>query len=95
MIKRFFLVMLIFSPACLLWIMSEVLFILVFFFKLGSSIFTTLSMAAIAKFDRDLRESVYSGGIIGTTKKLIRTEIAEQMKALRLSSVFFVGNDKR
>lgn len=95
MMKRFFLVMLIFSPACLLWIMSEVLFILVFFFKLGSSILTMLAMAVNAKFDRELRESFYDGDIIGTTKKLIRTEIAEQMKALRLSSEFFVGNDKR
>lgn len=95
MIKRLFLVMLIFSPAGTLWITSEVLFVLVFFFKLGSSILTMLAMAVSAKFDRELRESVYDDDIIGTTKKLIRTEIAEQMEALRLSSMFFVRNDKR
>ena len=95
MIKRLFLVMLIFAPAGTLWITSEVLFVLVFFFKLGSSILTMLAMAVSAKFDRELRESVYDDDIIGTTKYLIRTEIAEQMKSLRLSSMFFVGNDKR
>lgn len=95
MIKRFFLVMLIFAPACLLWFTSEVLFLLVFFLKLGGSILTTLSMSIIAKFDRELRESVYDADIIGTTQKLIRTEIVEQMKALRLSSMFFAGSVKR
>ena len=71
------------------------LFLLVFFLKLGGSILTTLSMSIIARFDRELRESVYDAGISGTTKKLICTEIAEQMKALRLSSMFFVGSVKR
>ena len=95
MIKRLFLVMLIFAPAGTLWIMSEVLFVLVFFFRLGSSILTMLAMAVSAKFDRELRESVYGDDIMGTTKKLIRTEIAEQMKALRLSSMLFAGSVKR
>lgn len=95
MIKRFLLALFVFAPFSLLWITSEILFLLAFFLKLGCSILTMLAMAVNAKFDRELRESFYDGDIIGTTKKLIRTEIAEQMKALRLSSVFFVGNDKR
>lgn len=83
------LALLIFAPAGLLWLVAEILFVAVFFFKLCSSLLATLAMAASAKLDCEVCKDLYQGDIIGTTKKLIRTEIAEQMEALRLSSVFF------
>lgn len=80
---------LIFAPAGLLWLFAELLYIVVFFFKLFSSLSATLAMAASAKFDCEARKGPYKNDIVGTTKRLIRTEIAEQMEALHLSSVFF------
>ena len=83
------LALLIFAPAGLLWLFAELLYIVVFFFKLFSSILASLAMAASAKIDCEVRKDLYKNDIIGTTKRLIRTEIAEQMEALHLSSVFF------
>ena len=83
------LALLIFAPAGLLWLFAELLYIVVFFFKLFSSILASLAMAASAKFDCEVCKDLYKNDIIGTTKRLIRTEIAEQMEALHLSSVFF------
>lgn len=83
------LALLVFAPAGLLWLVAEILYVVVFFFKLFSSILATLAMAASAKIDCEVRKDLYQSDIIGTTKQLIRTEIAEQMEALHLSSVFF------
>lgn len=83
------LALLVFAPAGLLWLVAEILYVVVFFFKLFSSLLATLAMAASAKIDCEVRKDLYQGGIIGTTKQLIRIEIAEQMEALHLSSVFF------
>lgn len=81
--------LLVFAPAGLLWLVAEILYVVVFFFKLFSSLLATLAMAASAKIDCEVRKDFYQDNIIGTTKQLIRTEIAEQMEALHLSSVFF------
>lgn len=83
------LALLVFAPAGLLWLVAEILYVVVFFFKLFSSILATLAMAASAKIDCEVRKDLYKNDIIGTTKRLIRTEIAAQMEALHLSSVFF------
>lgn len=83
------LALLVFAPAGLLWLVAELLYVVVFFFKLFSSILATLAMAASAKFDCEVCKDLYKNDIVGTTKRLIRTEIAEQMEALHLSSVFF------
>lgn len=83
------LALLVFAPAGLLWLVAEILYVVVFFFKLFSSLLATLAMAASAKIDCEVRKDLYQGNIIGTTKRLIRTEIAAQMEALHLSSVFF------
>lgn len=79
----------VFAPAGLLWLAAEILYVVVFFFKLFSSIFASLAMAASAKFDCEVCKDLYKNDIIGTTKRFIRTEIAAQMEALHLSSVFF------
>ena len=79
----------VFAPAGLLWLAAEILYVVVFFFKLFSSIFASLAMAASAKFDCEVCKDLYKNDIIGTAKRLIRAEIAEQMEALHLSSVFF------
>lgn len=83
------LALLVFAPAGLLWLVAELLYVVVFFFKLFSSLLATLAMAASAKIDCEVRKDLYKNDIIGTTKRLIRTEIAAQMEALHLSSVFF------
>lgn len=83
------LAFIIFAPAGLLWLVAEILYVVVFFFKLFSSILATLAMAASAKIDCKVCKDLYKNGIVGTTKRLIRTEIAAQMEALHLSSVFF------
>lgn len=85
------LALIIFAPAGLLWLVAEILYVVVFFFKLFSSILATLAMAASAKIDCEVCKDLYKNDIVGTTKRLIRTEIAEQMEALHLSSVFFEG----
>ena len=79
----------VFAPAGLLWLAAEILYVVVFFFKLFSSIFASLAAVARVKIDCEVRKDLYQGDIIGTTKQLIRTEIAAQMEALHLSSVFF------
>lgn len=79
----------VFAPAGLLWLAAEILYVVVFFFKLFSSIFASLAAVASVKIDCEVRKDLYQGDIIGTTKQLIRTEIAAQMEALHLSSVFF------
>lgn len=83
------LMILIISPAAVLWLVAEILYVVAFFIKLFSSILYTLSLAVGANLDSYVRNYTFYNDIIGTTKYLIRTEIAEQMKALRLSSVFF------
>jgi hypothetical protein len=83
------LTILIISPAAVLWLVAEILYIVVFFIKVFSSMLYILSLAVSANFDSYIRNYMFYNDIIGTTKKLIRTEIAEQMKALRLLSVFF------
>lgn len=83
------LTILIISPAAVLWLVAEILYIVVFFIKVFSSILYILSLAVSANFDSYIRNYMFYNYIIGTTKKLIRTEIAEQMKALRVSSMFF------
>lgn len=83
------LALLVFVPAGLLWLVAEILYVVVFFFKLFSSLLATLAMAASAKIDCEVCKDLYKNDIVGTTKRLIRTEIAEQMEALHLSSVFF------
>lgn len=91
---RFFmtiLMILIISPAAVLWLVAEILYVIAFFIKLFSSILYTLSLAVSANFDSYVRTYTFYNDIIGTTKYLIRTEIAEQMEVLRLSSGFFKG----
>lgn len=86
---KFFLValgMLIFSPAALLWFVAELIYLVAFALKLLCSVSYTLALAASANFDDYLYTYTFYGDIMGTTKRLIRTEIAEQMEALRLSS---------
>lgn len=83
------LALLIFAPAGLLWLVAEILYVVVFFFKLFSSILASLAMAARAKIDCDVNEDLYQGDIIGATKRFICAEIAAQMESLRLSSAFF------
>lgn len=79
----------VFAPAGLLWLAAEILYVVVFFFKLSSSIFASLAAVASVKIDCGAYKDLYNGDTIGTAKQLIRTEIAEQMEALHLSSVFF------
>lgn len=86
---KFFLTglgLLIFSPAALLWFVAELIYLVAFALKLLCSILYTLALAASANFDDYLRTYTFYGDITGTTKRLIRTEIADQWKALRLSS---------
>lgn len=83
------LALLIFAPAGLLWLVAEILYVVVFFFKLFSSILASLASIASIKIDCGAYKDLYNGDTIGTAKQLIRTEIAEQMEALHLSSVFF------
>lgn len=86
---KFFLTalgMLIFSPAALLWFVAEVVYIIAFFFKLLCSVLYTLALAASANFDDYLYTYTFYGDITGTAKRLIVSEIADQWKALRLSS---------
>ena len=86
---KFFLValgILIFSPAALLWFAAELIYLMAFAIKLACSILYTLALAASANFDDYLCTYTFYGDIMGTTKRLIRTEIADQWKALRLSS---------
>ena len=92
--RKFFLTalaLIIFAPAGLLWLVAEVVFLAAFFFKLGCSLLASMAMAVSATVDCDVRADLFKGNIIGTTKYLMREEIAEQMEALRLSSVFFGG----
>lgn len=83
------LALLVFAPAGLLWLAAEILYVVVFFFKLFSSILASLASIASIKIDCGSYKDLYNGDTIGTAKQLIRTEIAEQMEALHLSSVFF------
>ena len=78
--------MLIFSPAALLWFVAELIYLVAFVIKVLCSILYTLALAASANFDDYLCTYTFYGDIIGTTKRLIRTEITDQWKALRLSS---------
>jgi len=83
------LALLIFAPAGLLWLVAEILYVVVFFFKLFSSILASLASIASIKIDCGAYKDLYNDDTISTAKQLIRTEIAEQMEALHLSSVFF------
>lgn len=83
------LALLVFAPAGLLWLVAEILYVVVFFFKLFSSILASLAAIASVKIDCVAYKDLYNGDTIGTAKQLIRTEIAAQMEALHLSSVFF------
>ena len=83
------LALLTFAPAGLLWLVAEILYVVVFFFKLFSSILASLASIASIKIDCGAYKDLYNGDTISTAKQLIRTEIAEQMEALHLSSVFF------
>ena len=91
MIRFFMTILMIFiiSPAAVLWLVAEILYAIAFFIKLFSYILYTLSLAVSANFDSYARNYLFYNDIIGTTKKLIRTEISEQMAVLRLSSGFF------
>ena len=80
------LALLIFAPAGLLWLVAEVIYLIAFALKLACSLLATIVMAASALVDKDTRDTFYKAGLVATTKYLIEQEIADQWKALRLSS---------
>lgn len=86
---KFFLTALafiIFTPAGLLWLFAEIIYLIAFALKLGCSLIATAAMALVALVDKDTREVMYKGGVVFTTKYFIEQELADQWKALRLSS---------
>lgn len=79
----------IFVPAGLLFVVVEMLYVVMFFIKLFGSIMVSLAMAAGAVFDSHMRDHIYMGDIIGTTKYLIAEDISEHLHNLRRASAFF------
>lgn len=91
MIKLFstLLMLIIFAPAGLLWLLAETLYVIIFFIKMLCSVLATLALAVGANFDDYTRTYTFHDDIIGTTKRLVAEDISEQMDNLRRSSVFF------
>lgn len=83
----------IFAPAGLLWLAAELIYLVAFTIKLVCSLIATVALAVAAVVDKDTRDTMYKAGLVATTKYLIEQEIADQWKALRLSSGLFKGDD--
>lgn len=91
MIKLFstLLLLIIFTPAGLLWMVAEILYVVVFLFKMLCSVLATLSLAVGANFDYYTRTYTFNDDIIGTSKRLVAEDISEHLHNLRRASAFF------